>query len=176
MSDLTPLVIRPGGLDDVATALALMDRATAWLVSIGRADQWGSDPHSTNPRRVAQFEEFARGGGLWIAERDGVAVGVLSVGDALPYVAPCDEPELYVQLVISDQSNPQARGVGADLLAHARELAQRQGVGLLRLDCFARGEAALVRYYERQGFTRGETFTVAQPFGQWPGQILTRRL
>ncbi|MDI1460711.1 GNAT family N-acetyltransferase [Catellatospora sp. KI3] len=176
MPDATTLVIRPGGLDDVATVLAFMDRATAWLVSIGRPDQWGTEPHSTNPRRVGQIEGFARAGGLWIAERDGVAVGALSVGEALPYVSPTDEPELYIQLVITDRAAPAARGVGAELLAHARELALRQRVGRLRLDCFAGGEGVLVGYYERQGFTRAETFSVAQPSGQWPGQVLTRRL
>lgn len=168
------VTIRPGGLDDVATVLALMDRATAWLVSIGRADQWGDEPHSTNPKRIAQIEGFARSGGLWIAESDGVAVGVLSVGDALPYAPPAEEPELYVQLLISDRSSP-VRGVGALLLAHARTLAIQQGVGLLRLDCFGGGEGALVRYYERQGFTRAQTFSVALPDREWPGQILTLR-
>lgn len=172
--DSTP-AIRPGGIDDVATVLALMDRATEWLVSIGRTDQWGAEPHSTNPKRIAQIEGLARSGGLWIAEVDGVAVGALSVGDALPYVAPATEPELYVQLLIADRSSP-VRGIGAVLLAHARELAEQQGVALLRLDCFAGGEGALVRYYERQGFTRGESFTVAQPDRDWPGQILTFRL
>ncbi|GHJ42898.1 GCN5 family N-acetyltransferase [Catellatospora sp. TT07R-123] len=175
MADPTPPTIRPGRLDDVADVLALMDRATAWLVSIGRADQWGSEPHSTNPKRIAQIEGFARGGGLWIAEIGGSTVGALSVGQALPYAPPVDEPELYVQLLISDRS-PAARGAGAVLLAHARELAVRQGVGLLRLDCFAGGEGALVRYYEAQGFTPGQAFTVAQPFGEWPGQVLSLRL
>ncbi|MEU8080230.1 GNAT family N-acetyltransferase [Catellatospora citrea] len=174
MPDPTPPAIRPGGIDDVATVLALMDCATEWLVSIGRADQWGTEPHSTNPKRIAQIEGFARSGGLWIAEAGGTAVGALSVGEALPYVAPADEPELYVQLLISDRSSP-VRGVGAALLAHARRLAAQSGVGLLRLDCFAGGEGALVRYYERQGFTRAEAFSVAQPDREWPGQILTLR-
>ncbi|GAB4052553.1 GNAT family N-acetyltransferase [Catellatospora paridis] len=175
MLDLTPPAIRPGGIDDVAIVLTLMDRATEWLVSIGRADQWGTEPHSTNPKRIAQIEGFARSGGLWIAEVGGTPVGALSVGDALPYVAPADEPELYVQLLISDRSSP-VRGVGAALLAHARGLAVQQGVALLRLDCFAGGEGALVRYYERQGFTRGQAFSVAQPDRDWPGRILTFRL
>ncbi|NUT36734.1 MAG: GNAT family N-acetyltransferase [Hamadaea sp.] len=151
-----------------------MDRATQWLVSIGRTDQWGDEPHSTNPKRVAQFEGFARGGGLWIAEAGGAVVGVLSVGDALPYVPPAEEPELYVQLLIADRSSP-VRGVGAALLEHARTLAVARGVRLLRLDCFAGGDGALVRYYEKQGFTRTQTFSVALPDREWPGQILVFR-
>ncbi|MEU8003852.1 GNAT family N-acetyltransferase [Catellatospora sp. NPDC049111] len=174
MPDSIPLTIRSGGLDDVAAVLALMDQATEWLVSIGREDQWGTEPHSTNPKRIAQVEGFARGGGLWIAERGAAVVGALSVGEALPYVPPAEEPELYVQLLISDRS-ASGRGAGAALLARARELAVAQGVALIRLDCFAGGEGALVRYYEKQGFTRGDTFSVEQAGREWPGQILTRR-
>lgn len=161
-------------MDDVASVLALMDQATEWLVSIGRTDQWGSEPHSTNPRRIAQIEGFVRGGGLWIAERGGAVAGALSVGEALPYVPAAEEPELYVQLLISGRS-PSCRGAGASLLAHARELATARGIALLRLDCFAGGEGALVRYYEKQGFSRGPVFSVEQPNGEWPGQILTLR-
>jgi hypothetical protein len=173
MSVLPDVTIRSGGIEDVQTVLALMDRTTAWLVSIGRPDQWGTEPHSTNPKRVAQIEGFARSGGLWIAEADGVTVGALSVGEALPYVPAAEESELYVQLLLSDRSPSAVRGTGALLLAYAKELAIKQGVSQLRLDCFAGGAGALVAYYERQGFTRGETFTVAQPTGEWPGQILT---
>jgi len=172
---VAPLTIRPGEIDDVPTVLRFMDHATAWLVSIGRTDQWGSEPHSTNPKRVAQIEGFARSGGLWIAEDDGRPVGALSVGEALPYAPPAVEPELYVQLLISDRSVA-GSGVGAALLVHARERARQRGVRLLRLDCFAGGEGALVRYYERQGFTRAQTFSVALTGGDWPGQILIQRL
>ncbi|MFC7241901.1 GNAT family N-acetyltransferase [Catellatospora aurea] len=174
MPDSIPLTIRSGGLDDVAAVLALMDQATEWLVSIGRDDQWGTEPHSTNPKRIAQIEGFARAGGLWIAERGAAVVGALSVGEALPYVPPAEEPELYVQLLISSRS-ASGRGAGAALLARARELAVAQGVTLIRLDCFAGGEGALVRYYEKQGFTRGDTFSVEQPGREWPGQLLTLR-
>jgi hypothetical protein len=34
----------------------------------------------------------------------------------------------------------------------------------------------LVRYYEQQGFTRGQTFSVAQGDRDWPGQIMIERL
>ncbi|NUR49918.1 MAG: GNAT family N-acetyltransferase [Hamadaea sp.] len=169
------LTIRPGTLDDVSTVLRFMDVATEWLVSIGRTDQWGAEAHSTNPKRIAQIEGFARNGGLWIAEADGQPVGALSVGEALPYAPPAEEPELYVQLLISDRT-VRGSGVGAALLDHAAELARQRNVGLLRLDCFAGGEGALVRYYEGQGFTRAQTFSVAQGDRDWPGQILTRRL
>lgn len=169
--------IRPGRLDDVPAVLTLFDRATEWLVARGRADQWGHAPQSTNPHRVAQITGFVEAGGLWVAEADadGRVVGALSVGAATPYVPPVDEPELYVQLLISDRAAA-GQGIGADLLTHARTLAEVVDVALLRVDCFAGGEGELVRYYERQGFTRAETFTVPLADREWPGQVLVRRL
>jgi len=172
---MAPLTIRPGGPDDVPTVLTLMDDAAQWLVSLGRTEQWGTEPQSTSPRRIAQIGEFARGGGLWLAESEGRAVGSMSVGDASPYAPPVDEPELCVRLLVTDRAS-KGTGVGAALLEHARELARQRGVRLLRVDCFAGGDGALVRYYERQGFTRAETFTVPVGDRLWPGQVLAQRL
>ena len=63
------------------------------------------------------------------------------------------------------------------LLDHARELAREAGVGLLRVDCFAGGDGALVRYYEKQGFTRDVEFAVPRVNdSDWPGQVLVQRL
>lgn len=172
---MLPLTIRRGGRLDVPTVLALLDRATEWLVGNGRADQWGTQRHSTNPRRVKQITAFAEANGLWIGEADGQPVGALSVGEAMPYVPPVDEPELYVQLLVTDRAAA-GSGIGATLLEHARSLARQQHVSLLRVDCFAGGDGALVRYYERQGFTRSDAFSVATDNGPWPGQVLIQRL
>lgn len=167
--------IRPGDHGDVPAVLRLLDKATEWLVANGRTDQWGTEPHSTNPRRVAQVTVFAEGNGLWLAEVDGVPVGALSVGDALPYIPAVDEPELYVRLLVTDRARV-GQGIGAALLDHARFLARKRGVSLLRVDCFAGGDGALVRYYERQGFTRAESFSVPSGDAEWPGQVLVQRL
>jgi GNAT superfamily N-acetyltransferase len=118
---------------------------------------------------------FAESGGLWIAEWDGRAVGALAVGTPMPYVPAATEPELYIQLLVTDRSLA-GRGVGADLLDHARSLARDRGVSLLRVDCFAGGDGALVRYYEKQGFTRSEPFSVTVNGSHWPGQVLFQRL
>ena len=167
--------VRPGGRDDVDAVLALLDGATEWLVANGRTDQWGTEPHSTNPRRIEQITGFADDGGLWIAEVDGRVVGALAVGDALSYVPPATEPELYIRLLVTDRASS-GTGIGTDLLEHARELARGLGVSLLRVDCFGGGDGALVRYYEKQGFTRAETFGVPISDSEWPGQILFQRL
>jgi GNAT superfamily N-acetyltransferase len=168
------MTIRPGGRDDVPTVLALLDGATAWLVARGLTDQWGTEPHSTNPRRVEQITAFADDpGGLWIGELDGSPAGALAVGAAMPYVPPATEPELYLRLLVTDRTRP-GRGVGTDLIEYAKKLTRDRGVGLLRVDCFAGGDGALVRYYEKQGFTRTEAFTVGD--AQWPGQVLALRV
>jgi GNAT superfamily N-acetyltransferase len=168
------LTIRPGGRDDVPAVLALLDGATEWLVARGRTDQWGTEPHSTNPRRVEQITAFADDdGGLWIGELEGRPVGALAVGAAMPYVPPADEPELYLRLLVTDRATA-GRNVGGELIEHAKKLTRDRGVGLLRVDCFAGGDGALVRYYEKQGFTRTETFTVGDT--RWPGQILAMRV
>jgi len=160
-----------GGPDDIDTVLALLDDATAWLVSIGRTGQWGTEPRSTNPRGIAQVTEWAEAGRLHLAHLDGDVAGALAVGEAMPYVPPATEPELYVNLLVTGRAYA-GRGVGALLLEHAQTIARERGAHQLRVDCYAGDDRALVRYYERQGFTATDTFAV----GEWPGQILVQRL
>lgn len=170
------LLLRPGGPADASDVLRLLDDATAWLVAHGRTGQWGTEPASTDPRRIAQAEAWATGGGLWLAQLAGRPVGALVVGAATDYVPPATEPELYVNLLVTDRTYA-GHGIGGRLLAHAADLARERGVGLLRVDCYAGSEGALVRWYERQGFTRTEPFTVERPGREpWPGQVLARRL
>jgi hypothetical protein len=58
------------------------------------------------------------------------------------------------------------------LLDHARSECRSRGRTLLRVDCWAGANLDLARYYEREGFTRTETFHQ----GDWPGQLLLQRL
>jgi GNAT superfamily N-acetyltransferase len=169
--------IRRAGRDDVAAVLGLLDGATEWLVARGRTDQWGTEPHSTSPRRVAQITGFAdEQDGLWVAEADGRVVGALAVGAAMSYVPAAEEPELYVRLLVTDRASA-GQNLGGLLLDHARKLARAAGVGMLRVDCFAGGDGALVRYYEKQGFTRDVEFGVPRATAsEWPGQVLVQRL
>ena len=169
------LSIRPGTRADVPAVLALLDAATEWLVANGRTGQWGTEPHSTNPRRIDQVNRFVDADGLWIAESGGRPVGAMAVGDAMPYVPPATEPELYIQLLVTDRASI-GQGIGTELLDHARSLARSQGLGLLRVDCYTGGDGALIRYYEKQGFTRAEPFGVQVNDSEWPGQVLFQRL
>src|SRR6185436_5960728 len=81
---------------------------------------------------------------------------------------PADVPELYV-LVLLTAASRRNRGVGAQLIAHAADLARAQGATQLRVDCWA-GVDALPAVYERLGFTRTGSFEV----NGWPGAILVR--
>ena len=106
------------------------------------------------------------------AEVDGKPAGTLTLSaHPAPYVAPADEPERYVHLLVTDRAF-RGLGVGSALLAHAVAETRREGVGLLRVDCYAGDDQRLVAYYRSQGFTPTETFTV----GEWPGQVLAQRV
>ncbi|MGW4498331.1 N-acetyltransferase family protein [Micromonospora sp. NPDC004336] len=176
MTEQRDLVLRPGGPADAPAVLRLLDDATAWLVARGRTGQWGTEPASTDPRRIGQADAWATGGGLWLAMLGDRPVGALVVGAATEYVPPATEPELYVNLLVTDRAHKGA-GIGGRLLAHAAELARERGLGLLRVDCYAGGDGALVRWYERQGFTPTGPFTVERAGRDpWPGQVLVRRL
>ncbi|MEU8222034.1 GNAT family N-acetyltransferase [Kribbella sp. NPDC048915] len=171
------MTIRRAGRDDVPAVLALLDGATEWLVERGRTGQWGTRPHSTSPHRVEQVTGFATDGGLWVGEsaRQEI-VGAIAVGEALEYVSPPTEPELYIRLLVTDRASA-GQNLGGALLDHARELARAADVRVLRVDCFAGGDQALVGYYERQGFTRDVAFAVPRVNEvDWLGQVLIQRL
>lgn len=169
------LTIRPGGVDDVPAVLGLLDRAVEWLVANGRTGQWGTEPATGNPGRHAQALAWARSGGLYLADIDGVVAGALAVGQATPEIPAAPEPELYINLLVTDRDRA-GSGIGTALLDRAREVAREQGVSLLRVDCYAGDDRALVRYYESQGFTPTEAFSVGVRDGVWPGQVLAQRL
>jgi GNAT superfamily N-acetyltransferase len=93
----------------------------------------------------------------------------------MPYVPSTAEPELYVNLLVTSRAHS-GRGIGGRLLTHAELIARERGVDLLRVDCYAGDDGALVRYFEGQGFTATRPFTVDLPERRWPGQLLERRL
>ena len=162
--------IRRATPSDTRAVLGLFDDAVAWLVSIGSAEQWGSEPWSTHPARRDHVTAMMSEDGAWVAERDGSVVGALVLGDAHDYV-PAGDDELYVRLLIASRV-PAARGTGATLLRFADEDARRAAVGRLRVDCYAGGAGRLVQFYESCGYVPADGFTV----GQWPGQTLVREL
>ncbi|MEU3688114.1 GNAT family N-acetyltransferase [Streptomyces narbonensis] len=164
--------IRKGGVDDLPAIISVLDSAVVWLNGKGITAQWGTEPYSARPAAVRQVGDTVAEGDLWIAEIDGVPAGTMTLTPHPGrHVPPADEPEVYVRMLATDVRF-HGHGVGAALLAHAAEETRRQGVSLLRVDCFAGSEGRLVAYYEGQGFTRTDPFAV----GEWQGQVLERRV
>jgi hypothetical protein len=152
--------------------LALFDEAVRWLVARGREGQWGSAPFSSSPERIEQAWGWGRDGGLWIAEAEGTPVEAMVLGAASAYVPPAAEPELYVLALVASREHPAGRGAGRLLLDQAHAETDADGLALLRVDCWAGGDGALVRYYQSVGFTPTDRFVV----GGWQGQVLERRV
>lgn len=167
--------IRRGDDDDVTAVMALLDGAVEWLTARGRTGQWGSEPLSDSRRLTNLIAEIAADGGLHLAVRGDAVLGAIGVGQPPAYVSPAPEPELYIVLLVTDRDHP-GEGLGRSLLAYARRLAVASGAGLMRVDCYAGDDQALVRYYEGQGFTATQSFTVPQGDKKWPGQVLEQRL
>ncbi|MFJ3978075.1 GNAT family N-acetyltransferase [Streptomyces sp. NPDC090021] len=166
--------IRPGGPADAPALLDMLDSAVAWMNARGNTEQWGTTPYSQRPGGAERVERYTTENTPYVAEWEGVPVGALVLDSGpspqLP-IAPAGEPERYVRLLVSDRRHA-GRGIGAALLEHAAEETRRAGVGLLRVDCWAGGGGELVAFYERNGFVP----TDLPLSGDWPGQVLARRL
>jgi ribosomal protein S18 acetylase RimI-like enzyme len=162
--------LRRGGPADEDALLALFDEAVAWLVARGQAGQWGSEPFSQRPDMRARVHGLATGGGLWIAERAGQAVGALAVEEAPPYAPPARRSELYINLLITSRRHA-GLGIGRALVEAAVRMGRERGVEQLRVDCWAEAER-LVRWYEEAGFERRETIELEG----WRGQLLVLEL
>lgn len=164
--------LRQGGPDDAAVLLELFDEAVAWLTERGRAGQWGTRPWSQIPARVERVQKLAADG-LWLAETDrGTPTGALVTTETpAEYAPPVRERELYVHLLLVSRARA-GEGIGSGLLDFAREQARERGIELVRVDCWSGGDGALIRYYEREGFTP----TVRAPVGDNEVQVFEARV
>ena len=165
-------VIRRASAADAPAVLQVFDEVIAWFVGMGNHAQWGTEPWSVLPRRVAQVTDACGMPGAWVVETpEGRVLAALVLGEPMPYVPPASEPEVYVRLLIAAR-DARARGLGRQLLSFADERARAAGVNRLRVDCYAGGTGDLVRFYEACGYQRISTFDLEG----WPGQLLGRRL
>ena len=152
--------VREGSSADLEIIVAFFDEAIEWLVVQGRSDQWGTSHCPAKEGKLTWIRGIVDEGDVFIAELDGEPVGALIVNPVpMTYVPAIEEPELYVRLLISSRHHKGQR-IGSRLLQFARDEATRRGTDLLRLDCYASEDEALIRYYESQGFTRTERIEV----------------
>ena len=164
--------LRIGGAGDAVALLAMCDDAVAWLTGEGLGGQWGTRPWSEDPARVARVHRMVSDEELWIAEIDDRLAGALILTEQAPvHVPPADQSELYVLFLITAREFAD-RGVGRGLLDHARRRAHNLGVSLMRVDCWAGADGALLNYYRTAGFTPTVGFT----HHGWAGQVLEQRL
>ncbi len=164
------LMIRHGSVEDTPLLFDLFDEAVAWLVARGQPGQWGETPMSSRPAAPAWVEKFTSSGGLRVAELDGEPVGVLVVGERPSHVPAVDVAELYVNLLLTSRRHA-GKQIGSRLVELAIDEARAADRAMLRVDCWA-GAPTLVAWYQRQGFTRSDTFDV----NGWIGQIFTMSL
>ncbi|MEU3824824.1 GNAT family N-acetyltransferase [Streptomyces sp. SID486] len=171
------ITIREGGPDDLPAVLGMLDSSVEWLVSQGRTVQWGTEPLSRHEKTVAAVVRAMGEGTTYIAEVDGVPAATLTLTDGpgsyLSHLPAPGEAERYVHWLASDRRF-KGRGAGRALLEHAARVTREAGVGLLRVDCYAGGDGALVAYYEANGFTPTHPYTHGP--NDWPGQVLARRV
>ncbi|MDT7728440.1 MAG: hypothetical protein QOI21_5016 [Actinomycetota bacterium] len=169
---MSQIHLRQGIPDDFGALLATFDDAVAWLAERGSAAQWGSEPWSGLPNRVDQVRLMVENPGLRVAEIDGEFAGAVVLDEqTLVHVPPVDERELYLRLLITARRFA-GHGVGSRLISYALEEASRRGISLVRVDCWAGGDGALVRYYESQGFKPTVQFDVLG----WIGQVFEQRV
>jgi GNAT superfamily N-acetyltransferase len=161
-----------GSLADFDAVMRLMDEAVAWLAAAGRPGQWGTEPLSGQQKSVDHMRKEVGDNDLWLARIDGEIVGAMLLGDhPTYYVEPVAEPEIYLHLLVASRRHIGA-GIGRRLVDKAIALAREEGIGLIRVDCYAGDDRKLVAAYERLGFTPTTPFQVEN----WPGQLLELRL
>jgi ribosomal protein S18 acetylase RimI-like enzyme len=138
------LEVRRAGRDDVDEIVDVLSEAARWLLARG-IRQW-PDPF---PReRVASLVER---GDFYLASLAGETVGTLALMWSDPAFwgeRPADAGYVHALAV---RRGWDGRGLGARLLGWAGERIAAAGREYVRLDCLAEN-AALRRYYERQGF------------------------
>ncbi|MCM2377542.1 MULTISPECIES: GNAT family N-acetyltransferase [Pseudomonas fluorescens group] len=166
------VMIRRASVADASAVLQVFDEVIAWFVSMGNHGQWGTEPWSASPRRVAQVTDACAMPGAWVVEaRGGQILAALVLGEPMAYVPAATEPEVYVRLLIAARDQ-RVRGIGRRLMAFADDRARAAGVRRLRVDCYGGGTGDLVRFYESCGYERISTFDLEG----WPGQLLGRSL
>jgi len=166
------LNIRRASAADAPAVLGLFDEVIEWFVSIGNVQQWGSEPWSMMPRRIAQVTEACALPGAWVAQNGhGDVRAFLALGESMPYVPAPTGPELYVRVLVASR-DVRVRGIGRRLMAFADEQARAAGVDHLRVDCYAGGSGDLGRFYESCGYSGIAACNV----DGWPGMLLGRTL
>jgi ribosomal protein S18 acetylase RimI-like enzyme len=167
------MIMRPAAPDDIEVILRLRCDASRWLADRG-IDQWAR-PWPDAVRMRQHILTAIQVGEPWMAERGGTICGTITLNDhvhpGLWTASELRQPACYVHRLIVDRALS-GRGLGAEILDWAADMASSQGAAWLRLDVWT-NNAPLHRYYRSQGFTHVRTVRGSD----YPsGAIFQRRL
>lgn len=140
----SPLVVRDALERDLARVVAIYNEAIP-----GRRATADTEPVSVASRRAWFDEHTPARRPLWVAERDGVVVGWLSLQSF--YGRPAYAATAEVSVYVSDVAR--RGGIGRLLLRRAVERAPALGVATLVAFVFGHNEPSL-RLFEGEGFER----------------------
>ena len=137
---------KPG---EVRLVIDIVDEAAAWLHAKGITQQWPSP----TPKSFAEFlEQQIVRGDVYLARIDGDAVGTFRFewSDEELWA---DDPDGggYVH-TFALRNRAHGKGVGAAMMAWAKQRVCERGKKFLRLDCWGENEP-LKKYYAGLGFT-----------------------
>lgn len=142
---------RPGDVDKL---LAFREEAAAWLTRLG-IDQW------QRPYPADRLLATIRNGTVFmVLDGDATAATITLTPEAeqgLWTTRELDEPSMFINKLTVARTHA-GQNLGGRLLDWAGDRAYRAGAKWLRLDAWTTN-AALQRYYLRQGFTHVRTVT-----------------
>ncbi|GAB3266268.1 GNAT family N-acetyltransferase [Larkinella harenae] len=143
------MIIRPATFDDIPDLLQLIQRVVPLMQASGNF-QW--DEHYPN---AAVFENDIAHDQLWVAELDGQRVGVAAITtDQEPEYAQVGwdltETAVVVHRLAVDPAI-RGRGIAAQLMKQAEEVARQRGITVLRIDTNTQNEATQ-RLFPKLGY------------------------
>lgn len=139
------ILIRLAAPQDEETLTALAWRLTAFALPPWRKPEHIAD--ADGREMMAAIHAGSDGSQVFIAERDGAAVGCLHMLEAVDFFG---AKHAHIS-VVATTAEAEGRGVGRALMEHAETWASQRGLTLLTLNVFAGNERAR-RFYERAGY------------------------
>jgi GNAT superfamily N-acetyltransferase len=158
------VTLEPALPTEVGEVLAVLDEAAAWLRRTGVVDQWPAR------FRTGMVEPAIERGETWLARRDGVVAGTITLDWDDPLWRDRDGVAGYVHRIAVRRN---ASGLGALLLDWAVQTSRAWGCEFLRLDC-AVTSRRLRSYYEARGFRHLDDVPVGKRTEDGPTVFMSR--
>jgi hypothetical protein len=168
--------IRPAGIADMPSIIALINESAQWLQTVKKSDQW-EKPWPDEDGRDQRIRRGIKLDRTWMVESDGELVGTVSCGRGgnkkLWKQRERNQPAVYVsRLVVSRRHSGKA--IGASLVDWAGQRgAQIWGALWIRIDVWTTNKA-LQDYYLSQGFAHVRTYNFDDPW-EYPSAALFQK-